>query len=83
MTDKQIIRLNEKALHLNISLSNALQELAKAVSDRLGKEVVADLCNGGEIEFRHVLSDGVSDDFDCIRLSDILTTKEKSKSNHQ
>lgn len=51
MTDKQIIKLNDKVLSLHIDLSSKLQELARAASERLGYDVVADICSGGEIEF--------------------------------
>lgn len=77
MTDKQIINLNNKVLSLNIDLSSKLQELARAASKRLGYDVVADLCNGGEIEFRRIMDDGVSDADSCILLEDILAQKEE------
>ena len=77
MTNKQIINLNNKVLSLNIDLSSKLQELGRAASERLGYDVVADLCNGGEIEFRRVMGDGVPDTDDCILLEDILAQKRK------
>ena len=77
MTNKQIINLNNKVLSLNIDLSSKLQELGRAASERLGYDVVADLCNGGEIEFRRVMGDGVPDTDDCILLEDILAQKGK------
>ena len=77
MTNKQIINLNNKALSLNIDLSNKLQELARAASERLGYDVVADLCTGSEIEFRRVMGDGVPDTDSCILLEDILAQKGK------
>ena len=66
-----------KVLSLNIDLSSKLQELGRAASERLGYDVVADLCNGGEIEFRRVMGDGVPDTDDCILLEDILAQKRK------
>lgn len=75
MTDKQIINLNNKVLSLNIDLSSKLQELAHAASERLGYDVVADLCNGAEIEFRRIMDDGVPDTDSCILLEDILVKK--------
>lgn len=75
MTDKQIINLNNKAISLSIALSSKLQELACAASERLGYDVVADLCNGGEIEFRRIMRDGVPDTDSCIYLEDILAQK--------
>ena len=75
MTDKQIINLNNKVLSLNIELSSKLQVLAHAASERLGYDVVADLCNGAEIEFRRIMDDGVPDTNSCILLEDILAQK--------
>ncbi len=75
MTDKQIIKLSDKALSLSIELSDKLQNLARAASERLGYDVVADLCNGAEIEFRRVMDDGVPDTDSCIYLEDILAQK--------
>lgn len=77
MTDKQIIKLNNNVLSLSIDLSSKLHELARATSERLGYDVVADLCNGGEIEFRRVMDDGVPDTDSCIYLEDILAQKGK------
>ncbi len=75
MTDKQIINLNDKVLLLNIDLSNKLQKLASAASERLGYDVVADLCNGAEIEFRRIMDDGVPDTDSCILLEEVLAQK--------
>lgn len=75
MTDKQIIKLSNGVLSASIGLSSKLQELASAASERLGYEVVADLCKGGEIEFRRVMDDGVADTDSCIRLEDVLAQK--------
>jgi hypothetical protein len=75
MTDKQIINLNNKALSLSYDLSYKLRELARAASERLGYNVVADLCNGAEIEFRRVMDDGVPDTDSCIYLEDVLAQK--------
>ena len=77
MTDKQIINLNNKVLSLNIDLSSKLQKLARVASERLGYDVVADLCNGAEIEFRRIMDDGVPDTDSCIYLEDILAQKGK------
>lgn len=75
MTDKQLIKLSNDVLSLNIDLSNKLQELARAASERLGYDVIADLCNGSEIEFRVIKYDDVADTDSCIRLEDILVRK--------
>ena len=75
MTDKQIIELNNNVLSLNNDLSCKLQELGRIASERLGYDVIADLCNGGEIEFRVIMGDGVADSDSCIRLEEILAQK--------
>ena len=77
MTNKQIIGINNKVLSLSNELSCELQELAHAASERLGYDVVADLCTGGEIEFRRVMGDGVPDTDSCILLEDILAQKRE------
>lgn len=77
MTDKQIINLNNKVLSLNIDLSSKLQILARAASERLGYDVVVDLCNGAEIEFRRIMDDSVPDTDSCILLEDVLAQKGK------
>lgn len=77
MIDKQIIKLNDEILSLHIELSSKLQELARAASKKLGYDVIADLCNGAEIEFRVINDDGVPDTDSCIYLEEILAKKEK------
>lgn len=77
MTDRQIKRLYDVVLSIEIELSSALQKLGLAVSERLGKDVIADLCNGGEIEFREILEDGTPDAMSCIMLEDVLKQKEE------
>ncbi len=76
MTDHCIKMLNNMCLRLSNRLSNKLQELAHAASERLGYDVVADLCKGGEIEFRRIMEDGVPDSNSCILIGDILKRKE-------
>ena len=75
MTDKQITELSNNVLSLSIDLSCKLQELARAASERLGYGVIADLCNGTEIEFRRIMDDGVPDANSCMLLEDILAQK--------
>jgi hypothetical protein len=75
MTDYSIKILNSICLRLSIRLSNKLQDLSLAVSERLGYDVVADICKGGEIEFRRILEDGVPDANSCILIEDVLTKK--------
>ena len=72
MTKKKILSLEKKALDTFIQLQSALGQLGAAASDILGYEVVADLCNGEEIEFREVCDNGVADTFSCIRIEEII-----------
>lgn len=76
MTKRQIQRLYDRCLDLDASLAAALGTLGKAASEIIGEELRADLCEGGEIEFRHMVGDYV-DDYDCVRLEDILSKMER------
>ena len=52
-------------------LSAALGELSDIATEIYGEDLQADLCGGGEIEFRRRNDDGYFDAFDCVRLEDI------------
>ena len=69
---KKILHLEKKVLDASAELSSALGQLGAAASEILGYEVVAEICNGGEIEFREVDSDGIADSFSCILIEEIL-----------
>ena len=47
-------RYYQSALHASIMLSNSLQLLSIAASQLYGEELNAQICAGGEIEFRTV-----------------------------
>ena len=79
MTDSYINMLNSICLRLSNRLSNKLQELSRAASERLGYDVVADLCKGGKIEFRRILEDDSPDPNSCILIEDVLTKKGERK----
>ena len=72
VTKKQILKAQEAAIDAEVSLNAALGHLAALASEVLGREVVADLCGGDEIEFRSVNNSGVADAFDTILIEDIL-----------
>lgn len=57
---------------LNSEIINERGKLSALASEMLGYDVVADLCNGDEIEFRRMLPDGTPDNDDCIRIEDII-----------
>ena len=69
---KKILDLEKKVLGTFIQLQSALGQLGAAASEILGYEVVADICNGNEIEFREVGDNGVEDAFSCIRIEEII-----------
>ena len=53
-------------------LSAALGELSDIATEIYGEDLQADLCGGGEIEFRRRDERGYFDALDCVRLEDIL-----------
>lgn len=73
MTIREIKRLEQKVYEYETKLNGSLQKLAAAASLVLGYDVVADLCNGNEIEFRVFGDKDVSDTDSCIRINEILT----------
>lgn len=47
-----IIKLYDEVIRQKNNLDNAIEQLGKRASEIYGKELVADFCSGGEIEFR-------------------------------
>ena len=47
-----IRKLYNEVMIQKIKLDNALERLSKKASEIYGKELIADFCSGGEIEFR-------------------------------
>ena len=72
MNKKQLLKEYKKALDAENAANIALQELSRTASDVLGEDVIADICVGGEIEFRHVDECGAADEYDTILLEDII-----------
>ena len=80
MTEHQLRRLQDKCLQKSSELTGALGLLGSAASEILGYEVVADICNGEEIEFREVDDYGVADADSTIyieELIDIINSRKK------
>lgn len=48
----QIRKLYDKALKQKHKLDNAIELLSKRASEIYGKDLVADICSGSEVEFR-------------------------------
>ena len=65
----------QKALHTSIMLSNSLQLLSIAASRLYGEELDAQICAGGEIEFR-TANDPDSLNGIALRIEDILGINE-------
>ena len=64
-------RRYQSALHASIMLSNSLQLLSIAASQLYGEELDAQICAGGEIEFRTANDpDGINGI--ALRIEDIL-----------
>ena len=77
MTKDKFIKQYKKCLDLDGRLMDALGTLGRMASEALGREVQADTCNGGEIEFRRITcGEGFVDDFDTKRLEDVLANLE-------
>lgn len=47
-----IRKLYNEVMIQKIKLDNAIERLSKKASEIYGKELIADFCSGGEIEFR-------------------------------
>ena len=70
--ERELRNAEQECYRYSIRLSNALQRLGQAASRILGYEVIADLCDDGDIEFRCVMDDGVPDSMSCIRIEEII-----------
>lgn len=68
----------QNALHASIRLSDSLQLLSIAASQLYGEELDAQICAGGEIEFRTVNDpDGLNGI--ALRIEDILGINERQE----
>ena len=71
-------RQYQKVLGASIVLNNSLQFLSIAASQLYGEKLVAEICAGGEIEFRTVNdSDGLNGI--ALRIEDILGINHEKK----
>ena len=71
MTEQDINRLERRIYDLSSRLTDALGELSIAASEIFGQQLIADLTEGNEIEFRRIGNDDVVNDCDCIRIEEI------------
>jgi hypothetical protein len=67
----ELRRAINRVLDLSSRLSGALAELSDIATEIYGEDLQADLCGGGEIEFRRRDESGYFDALDCVRIEDI------------
>ena len=79
MTKRKLLQAYNKVLELDRMLSGALALLSEAASEYTGMDLQADLCGGGEIEFRQIDGDGCVDDFSTLRQEDLFDEDPESK----
>ena len=72
MTEKQLRKIKDRIYRLSSDLTGELERLSSVATDILGYEVIADLCSGGEIEFRSTNKEGYVDVFSNIRFEDVI-----------
>lgn len=72
MTERQLREVENRVYRYSHLMEGALTRLAEMATDILGYEVHADICGGGEIEFRPLDRYGYVEDMECIRMDDIL-----------
>lgn len=70
---EKLKKLETNVLAASAQLSAALGKLSSVASEIYGEEISADLCAGGEIEYRTVDSNGYIDSFATLRLEDIAS----------
>lgn len=73
VTISQFKKQCDNVLTISSKLSGALGALGEIASELYGENLHADLCGGGEIEFRHEDEFGYVDDMDCVRVEDIIS----------
>ena len=73
VTKREFKFLENKVYEASILLTSALEELGMLASDVYGEELIADLCGGAEIEFRHP-NDELGE---VIRVDDLISIIEQ------
>ena len=77
VTKKQLLAAQNAVLSTAAELSEKLGKLSRLATDVLGFNVQADLCGGGEIEFRCEDDRGYVDAFSTIRMEEIIDNLRK------
>ena len=67
----ELRRAERRVFNASNRLSAALEELSNIATEIYGEDLQADLCGGGEIEFRRRGLDGYVDDYDYVKIEDI------------
>ena len=75
MDKKKLIKAYKRVENDIVRLWHSQTELSRAASVFYGKNVDAEICAGGEIEFRLIGEDEIPDSDNTIRLEDILNKK--------
>lgn len=72
ITKKKLLRTEQQCYDYSNGLKCELEKLARMASEVLGFKVIADICNGEEIEFRAIMSNDVANVDIAIRMEDII-----------
>lgn len=75
MKEKRILEAYNKCLKAKNSFLAAQENLTKVASELLGVDIIAEICGGGEVEFRRVKGKGADryvDDYDTLRIEDLI-----------
>lgn len=75
----KLIECYGKCLNLDIKLGLELQVLGRLATEIYGEDLSADICAGGEIEFRTLDDNGFIDSRSIIRIEDILERQRENK----
>lgn len=71
---EKVARAESRVYDADTKLSAALTKLGETVSKATGEKFVAEMCHGGEIEFRHAGDDGIAiDDFEVVGIESIYS----------
>lgn len=74
---RSLTRVNANVINKAVDLSNELQKLSIIASEIYGEELIANLCNGFEIEFRTMDdTDGLNSI--SLRLEDIIKKAQRN-----
>lgn len=68
----QLIRIYNKCLDIENKLEIELQKLSKIATEIYGKVLIADICEGNEIEFRMLDNNGYVNDYSTILIEEII-----------